>query len=1079
ALRALLREADADVRLQVVSLLQRGGGDEKEAILSAMTGLLEDGRKEIRLRAAEVLWRQGVEGQEAARPVFREALKDAEPNTRLRAAQHMLQTFPAAPHSPADRDAATAVVADLLRGGDSNLRLRAASVLGMVRPPEGLRDALPALREALRDADPRVRVQIALLLARQGGDDRETGLAALAEIARGNDLTLRSHALSVLRSMGPDGERVIVPALVESLKDPAQRIRTLSELSAVRPESLRAAAPALKELLDDPQSPVRLQVARLLARLGGRETEAAAEALAALLKDPSPGTRSSAALALREMGPKWNKVTAPVFRELLKDPQVSTRLTAAQYLLQTDGADRGEIVAVLEAVLREGRESDRVRAAEMLARAAPDRAGEAAAALTELLKDPRARRFALAALARLGVPHAEAAVPALREMLKGPGLAERQMAASLIGQIGPAARAAIPDLVELLKDRNTSGTAVTALGRLGPDAVPALLGALESGEGQVRAEAVRALGMLGRDARAAAPHLAKLLLGDDAALREQAVSALGQIGGDAGAELARGLKDAAPARRRAAAEMLARLNWAARATLTELEQAAADADRLVRLTAARAAFQAGSRADAVVHSLAEGLKAEEPEQRRETASLVSGFWPLPEPLVRALRVALDDPDRLVRVHAARGLTLSKEDAPDAAAVLAAALKDPDLRLPAVNALALPGRDPEVFKVALPGLREVLKDPAARRTGYLAHQAGTALVRLRSPDAAELIADAMTDRETRFPAPYAYTLRECGPKGVAALRKLLTHADAPIRLAALDSLAVAARSDADLVPDLAARLKDTDPGVRVRAATALGAAGPGAESAAAELAGLLKDASPAIRLEAAVALGRIGAEDGRPEAVAVLRDLLQGRWRTSYTPPSPVSTARVLEGLGLFGEGAAGAVPEVLPHLEDRNPLTRSKAAEALGRIGRPADAAAPALAEMLKDLDRRVRVHTAVALWRIKGEPGPVVPVLAQALADPMLRHMRSPAAMPAMPFPPPSYPDRVRVVRVPPDPTASEPSLYLEVIRTLGETGPEAKPAAAALRAALNDANPDVRAAAAAALKRVERMGDETGSER
>jgi HEAT repeat protein len=70
----------------------------------------------------------------------------------------------------------------------------------------------------------------------------------------------------------------------------------------------------------------------------------------------------------------------------------------------------------------------------------------------------------------------------LRKALKHQDGNVRSGAASVLGEIGPAAKDAVPDLIEALKDRDMRPIAVGALGRIGPaakDAVPALIEALK------------------------------------------------------------------------------------------------------------------------------------------------------------------------------------------------------------------------------------------------------------------------------------------------------------------------------------------------------------------------------------------------------------------------------------------------------------------------------------------------------------------------------------------------------------------------------------------------------------------------
>src|SRR5262245_56751688 len=75
--------------------------------------------------------------------------------------------------------------------------------------------------------------------------------------------------------------------------------------------------------------------------------------------------------------------------------------------------------------------------------------------------------------------------------------------------------------------------AVQALRRLGPTAVPELIGALKDEEWQARTGAAVALGLIGPEAKAAVPALIEALLEEDKYLRGQAATALGRLGPEA------------------------------------------------------------------------------------------------------------------------------------------------------------------------------------------------------------------------------------------------------------------------------------------------------------------------------------------------------------------------------------------------------------------------------------------------------------------------------------------------------------------------------------------------------------------
>lgn len=130
------------------------------------------------------------------------------------------------------------------------------------------------------------------------------------------------------------------------------------------------------------------------------------------------------------------------------------------------------------------------------------------------------------------------AVPALRDLIKDPDASVRDQAMSLLGEIGPVAKAAVPDLLAVLRDRSAHprdrGEAAAALGGVShsdTDMVPVLIRASTDPAPGVRLGAVRGLGNLGvATPDVVATLTAALSSGGDPDLRRQAVFALGRLG---------------------------------------------------------------------------------------------------------------------------------------------------------------------------------------------------------------------------------------------------------------------------------------------------------------------------------------------------------------------------------------------------------------------------------------------------------------------------------------------------------------------------------------------------------------------
>jgi len=101
----------------------------------------------------------------------------------------------------------------------------------------------------------------------------------------------------------------------------------------------------------------------------------------------------------------------------------------------------------------------------------------------------------------------KAAVPALVTATHSPNGQVRYWAAYALGQVGPSAMEAAPRLAQLLEDGQVCQMAASALGRMGPSAVPVLTNCLEGTSPLVLEKAMLSLGQIGSAAQAALPLL--------------------------------------------------------------------------------------------------------------------------------------------------------------------------------------------------------------------------------------------------------------------------------------------------------------------------------------------------------------------------------------------------------------------------------------------------------------------------------------------------------------------------------------------------------------------------------------------
>jgi HEAT repeat protein len=159
----------------------------------------------------------------------------------------------------------------------------------------------------------------------------------------------------------------------------------------------------------------------------------------------------------------------------------------------------------------------------------------------EAVKHPDAgvRANAADAFGRVGADPGKV-VAELTALLKhDPHRGVRRSAASALGEMGPAAVPAIPFLRKALQGEGGGWwVAADAIGKIGgPDAVAALVEALESKDGDVRLTAIKRLGDLGGAAASAAKALKKARMDDPReSNRKAAVEALKKITGSVSPE---------------------------------------------------------------------------------------------------------------------------------------------------------------------------------------------------------------------------------------------------------------------------------------------------------------------------------------------------------------------------------------------------------------------------------------------------------------------------------------------------------------------------------------------------------------
>lgn len=271
--------------------------------------------------------------------------------------------------------------------------------------------------------------------------------------------------------------------------------------------------------------------------------------------------------------------------------------------------------------------------------------------------DPEVQRLAITSLRGLGTNTLRPFVEALRD--DNPRV--RQAAAVTLGEIGPGAIDAVPQLTAALADadprvRGAAAMALSVFGSHAMEAVPELRAALSDEFPNVRARAAFALGQIGPSARRAVEDLVRLVSDPDVSVRRNSVSALGGIGADTAVVL--------PALRHAATDVDVNVRRCALTTLGLIDAASAasiseraltDIDAEVRQCAQVTLASAASATDsATTYSApaASALKVFCPEASDESIAVCD----VEEPLDVADYIAqLEDADADVRWRASQSL----------------------------------------------------------------------------------------------------------------------------------------------------------------------------------------------------------------------------------------------------------------------------------------------------------------------------------------------------------------------------------------------------------------------------------------
>ena len=427
-------------------------------------------------------------------------------------------------------------------------------------------------------------------------------------------------------------------------------------------------------------------------------------------------------------------------------------------------------------------------------------------------------------------------------------------------RIHPGPKIGLPLYVKVLQsaDPGTVAAVISTAAELGEKVVPGATAALE--EPKARYWGLLLLGEVGPAAKSAVPDIIPLLGDEGPVIRRQAAMTLGEIGPaakNAVPALIKSLDDKEAAARFAAAYALGKIGDSRQCGARERDDRQRPA--LLRTVCAWALMRINPDdakiSDEAVKLLGESLKSEDVRVRRGAARGLAELKRPPEKAIGPLLAAMGDSDPLVLESVAQALAKAGGGHVEE---IAAALSDKAHRDCAVRTLV--GLGPQCAS-AVPQLSESLGDsrPIFRREALFA----LAKIGPEAAKAVPQIQAELDDETPEVQYAAVYALGKIGPAAKSAaplLRKKLSSDDAFLKMASVWALLqIEGKSDqlvSMAVPMFTKLLNDDHEMRRVEAARSLGEIGPAAAPAMSRLKELAETDTPSVRAVAREAIAKI-------------------------------------------------------------------------------------------------------------------------------------------------------------------------------------------------------------------------------
>jgi HEAT repeat protein len=679
----------------------------------------------------------------------------------------------------------------------------------------------------------------------------------LIENLHAENVDFRRAAASELRTSERNVQRDAVPALIERLekdKDGQVRLAVLDTLVALGPDAV-AAVPALIHTLEtdyggngSEASHQDYRSALALAAIG----KPAVEGLRGLLKARKESVRAEAAMALGRIGPDADSA-APALIVLLADKSERSRREGTRSLGRIGTGALAPLIAATEhkdAIVR-------AAAVESLGYlSAPDDRARRAVIASAHDSSPEVQAAAVKSLAKLPVPD-DVVLPVLKENVGHEDGQVRLAVVNLLVERRAVLRQMAPELDALLTAKNdgVSRHAAFLLGKIGADAAPRLLAALQHDKCRID-QIAEALAQIGRPVVSS---LTVSIKAPDPRVRRGAALALGQlrplIPGTASA-LAAGLEDPDPLARAAFLTAIGCLGARAGESVPAVRVMLKDKSAEIRSQAIHILYQSAPRDDRLLGDLMGLLDDADARVQREAIDVIRSLGPPGRKALSVIIGKLGSADPEVRLAAAEMIGSHGQAAVAAVPALCSLLDDPapKIRTIAVQTLGSMG------KAAQPALERVASLLGAEQVEV--RQAAALALGSMELDAEVIrphLGRALRDSKSEVRRVAMRSIQKLGPQGAIFIPDIILMAEKKENIRSVERmLRRFERTGPDVrsLPEFVQQLKHEQDTVRLLAIKFLGLAGQSARDAIPALERMREDASAEVRKQALAASEQI-------------------------------------------------------------------------------------------------------------------------------------------------------------------------------------------------------------------------------